>query len=308
MAGNHYEEASALTVTYCGRHFTDRELERIRELAHTAATRSALSRAVCAEFGWLKPDGGLKDMSCRVALLRMYRDGLITLPEPQHAYARPVSIPSRPTPPGPPLSGSRSDISNLTLALVRDPAASRRWNDLVAQYHYLGFYTLPGAQLRYFIHGDGILLGVLGFGAAVWKTAPRDNFIGWTPDQRKARLHLVVNNARFLLLPWISVRYLASSVLALAARQLPADWAARYGYRPLLLESFVDRDRFAGTSYRAANWIHVGQTQGRGKLDRHHLNDKPVKHIYLYPLHRRFRDILASPLPHPPSYPTHLTE
>jgi len=244
VAGNHDEEASALTATYCGRHFTD----RILELARTAATRSALSRAVCAEFGWLKPDGGLKDMSCRVALLRMYRDGLITLPEPQHAYARPATIPSRPTPPGPPLSGSRGDLSRLTLDLIRDPVASRRWNDLVAQYHYLGFYTLPGAQLRYFIHGDGILLRVLGFGAAAWKTAPRNNFIGWTPDQRKARLHLVVNNARFLVLPWISVRYLASSVLALAARQLPADWAARYGYLPLLLESFVDRARFAGTS------------------------------------------------------------
>lgn len=285
-------------------------------MARTAATRTSLSRDVCTEFAWLKPDGGLKDMSCRVALLRMHRDGLISLPEPQHAFARPVSIPSRAartTPPGPPLRGSRGDLARLTLDPVREPADSRRWNDLIAQYHYLGFYTLPGAQIRYFIHGDGILLGVLGFGAAAWKTAPRDQFIGWTPQQRQARLHLVVNNARFLLLPWISVRYLASSVLALAVRQLPGDWAARYGYRPLLVESFVESDRFRGTSYRAANWLRLGQTQGRGKLDRHNLYAKPVKDVYVYPLHRSFRKALTAPLPVSSPAPTdppetHLTE
>ena len=292
----------SLAVVYCGRPFTDRELERIRDLSRTLPSRAAIARAVCTEFDWRRPDGRLKDMSGRVALLRMHRDGLIILPPPQHAFSRPARTPSRAAraiPLGPPLHGFRGDFSSLTLDPVRGPADSRLWNDLVAQHHYLGYYPLPGAQIRYFIHGDGILFGVLGFGAAAWKTAPRDAFIGWTPEQRQARLHLVVNNARFLLLPWVSIRYLASSVLALAARQLPVDWFERFSYRPVLLETFVERDRFAGTSYRAANWRCVGQTQGRGKLDRHNLYGKPVKDIYLYPLNRRFREILTAPLPVP---------
>jgi hypothetical protein len=307
---HHPEEASTLTATYCGRHFTDRELDRIRALAATASSRTALSRAVCAEFVWLKPDGGLKDMSCRVALLRMHRDGLITLPEPRKTMPKPqiTGRSGRAIPVGFPVHGSRGDFSRLTLDLVRDQADSRLWNDLVAQYHYLGFYPLPGAQLRYFIHGDGMLLGVLGFGAAAWKAAPRDDFIGWNPQQRQSRLHLVVNNARFLVLPWVHVKYLASSALALAARQLPLDWAARYAYRPLLLESFVERERFSGTSYRAANWLLLGQTQGRGKLDRHHRHGKPVKDLYAYPLDRRFRQILTAPLPNGLPLPTHQTE
>ena len=307
------KEALTLSAVFCGRHFTDPELERIRDLARSLPSREAIARAVCTEFAWHKPDGGLKVMSCKVALLRMHRDGLVTLPPPRHAHSPASRIPSRAAhalPSGPPLQGTRGDIARLTLDPVQGPADSRYWNDLVARYHYLGYSPLPGAQLRYFIHGDGILLGVLGFGAAAWKIAPRDEFIGWTPEQRQPRLHLIVNNARFLLLPWISVRFLASSVLALAARQLPADWAARYGYRPVLLESFVDRDRFAGTSYRAANWLCLGQTQGRGKLDRHKLYGKPVKDIYVYPLHRRFKEILTLPLPasSPPSPSTHLTE
>ncbi len=231
------------------------------------------------------------------------------LPPPQRTIRPPARTPSptaRAIPFGPPLRGSRGDITRLTLDPVQEPAASRHWNQLVAQYHYLGYSPLPGAQMRYFIHGDGHLLGVLGFGAAAWKTAPRDDFIAWTPQQRQARLHLVVNNARFLLLPWVSIRYLASSVLALAARQLPSDWARRYSYRPVLLETFVECQRFPGTSYRAANWTHVGRTQGRGKLDRHKLFTKPIKDIYLYPLDPHFRTVLTAPLPNPSL--THLTE
>ena len=295
---------ASLTAVYCGRCFTDRELDRIREMARLLPSRRAISRAFCTEFGWRKPDGGLKDMSCSVALLRMHRDGLIPLPPPQHVVtsaARTSFGEALSTPPEPRLEGSRGDIARLTLDRIQGPTDSRHWNDLVARYHYLGYSPLPGAQLRYFIHGDGALLGVLGFGAAAWKIAPRDDFIGWSPEQRQARLHLVVNNARFLLLPWVSIRFLASSVLALAARQLPDDWAARYAYRPLLLETFVESARFAGTSYRAANWIYVGRTQGRGKLDRHKLRAKPIKDIYLLPLDRRFRSLLTEPLPHPSS-------
>ena len=285
-----------MPVTYCARTFSDDELDRIRELAATVPNRRTLSIQVCREFGWLKIDGGLKDMSCRAALLRMQRAGLITLP-PSTRTSGPRSHPAR----GPaplalpleaPLRGTRGAIARLTLDPTLSPAESRDWGAIVARYHYLGYAPIPGAQIRYFIHGDGALLGVLGFGASAWKIAPSDNFIGWSPEQRQARLHLVVNNARFVLLPWVTVRFLASSVLGLAARQLARDWSARFAYRPVLMETFVDPARFAGSSYRAANWIRVGQTQGRGKLDPYNRPTKPVKDIYLYPL--------DSPLPpHP---------
>ena len=144
------------------------------------------------------------------------------------------------------------------------------------------------------------MLAVLGFGASAWKAAPRDRFIGWSVAQREARLHLVVNNARFLILPWVHVRNLASAALAHISRRLPDDWLARYGYRPLLLETFVQSDRFVRTSYRAANWTHVGQTQCRGKLDVHRTHTLPRKDIWLYPLRRDFCRRLCARLNPPP--------
>lgn len=166
---------------------------------------------------------------------------------------------------------------------------ARRWNELMARYHYLGYEPLPGAPLRYLVHAGDRLLAALGFGAAAWKVAARDAFIGWSPEERQARLHLVVNDARLLLLPWVRVRNLASSFLALAARRLPGDWRAYYGYAPVLLETFVEQERFAGTGYKAANWARVDVTQGRGKLDRHRRCALPVKDVWLYPLRPDFR-------------------
>ena len=152
------------------------------------------------------------------------------------------------------------------------------------RYHYLGYQPLPGAQLRYLIQSAEQVLGALGFGAAAWKTAARDQWIGWDREQRERNLHLIINNARMLILPWIHSRNLASKVLSMAARRLPADWEHRYAYRPVLLETFVRKDRFKGTCYKAANWIYLGDTQGRGKLDVKHQNAVPVKKIFAYPL------------------------
>jgi len=177
---------------------------------------------------------------------------------------------------------------------VGTPEESSLWNELMERYHYLGYQPLPGAQMRYLVFGGSLLLAAMGFGASAWKVGPRDQFIGWSPDQRVRNLYLVVNNARFLILPWVNSHNLASRILAAAARQVPRDWQARYGYEPVLLETFVERDRFRGTCYRAANWIHVGQTQGRGKLDRHKLFSLPVKNIFVYPLRRDFRQRLCN--------------
>jgi len=157
----------------------------------------------------------------------------------------------------------------------------------------MGYSPLPGAQLRYFVKHKDEILALLGFSAAAWKTAPRDTFIGWDPQSRKQKLHLVVNNSRFLVLPWVQSKNLASRILSLAGKRLPLDWQARYHYRPVLLEAFVEKVRFEGTCYKAANWIYVGDTQGRGKLDVRHEHKVPVKAVWVYPLSRHYRDQLG---------------
>jgi hypothetical protein len=187
------------------------------------------------------------------------------------------------------------DIGQLRVHLVTDKAASLRWNEAIARHHYLGYVPLAGAQLRYLIEADAGLLAAQSFGASAWKCAPRDSHIGWDPTTRQSRLHLVVGNARFVILPNAHVGNLASKVLARVNTALPGHWQERYGYTPLLVETFVEKHRFAGTSYQAANWIRVGGTQGRGKLDRHHTNALPAKDVYLDPLHRRYRQILTAP-------------
>jgi hypothetical protein len=283
-------------MRYCGREFGDDELACIRRLAaEPGTTRRAISLRVCEELGWRKPDGGLKEMSCRVALLRMQADGLVRLPAPLHRS----SNASRSTPRSPqaepraPLLTAAGELRELRLDLVESKRDSLLWNEHVDRYHYLGYQPLPGAQLRYFARSEDGLLALFGFGAAAWKTAPRDDFIGWTSREREARLHLVVNNARFLILPWVRSRHLASKLLGLAARRLPGDWHARYGYRPVLLETFVEKERFSGTCYRAANWLCLGDTRGRGKLDTAHAHAVPVKSVWVLPLAPRFRELLA---------------
>ncbi|MEE9295707.1 MAG: Druantia anti-phage system protein DruA [Phycisphaerae bacterium] len=171
---------------------------------------------------------------------------------------------------------------------------SSLWNELIERYHYLGYKPLPGAQIRYLVFHGSHLLAALGFSAAAWKVAPRDRFIGWSDQQRRCSLQQVANNSRFLILPWVKAPNLASCILGTAAKRLRRDWQDRYGYAPVLVETFVDRDRFQGTCYRAANWIYVGETQGRGKLDRRHRHPLPVKRVYLYPLHKHFRQKLRA--------------
>ncbi len=292
------KRAPGAALRYCGRPFTREEIELIRSLiaAKPQPNRAQLSRSVCDALGWVRPGGALKDMSCRVAMLRMEKDGLIELPPPQNKNGNGVTRPclTEASAPQQPVTAPVGRLGNLQLCQVTAPQQSSLWNELIQRYHYLGYQPLPGAQIRYLIFSaNSQLLAAIGFGAAAWKVAPRDHFIGWPSEQRTQNLHLVVNNARFLILPWVNSKNLASKILALAAKRLPKDWHDRYQYTPVLLETFVERQRFSGACYRAANWIHVGQTQGRGKLDRHHQNAQPVKNIYLYPLHKHFRQTLC---------------
>jgi hypothetical protein len=287
------EQAVPPKCRYCGRLFRAEEIDLIRSLLarEPGPNRAELSRQVCDALGWLRPDGRRKDMACRVALLRMHREGVIGLPPALKGNAngriRPRATSA--SNPGEPVCEPAGALEPLVLEPVSTPQASSLWNELIERYHYLGYKPLPGAQLRYLVYGGGRLLAALGFGAAAWKAAPRDRWIGWTAEERATGLHRVVNNARFLILPWVTSRNLASRILSRVARRLPADWRSRYGYAPGLLETFVERDRFRGTCYRAANWIHVGQTQGRGKLDREHKAALPVKDIFVYALDRHFR-------------------
>jgi len=284
-------------VRYCGRLFTTEEMDWIRRLmaSEPKLNRAQLSRRVCSELHWLRPDGRSKEMSCRVAMLRMQRDGLITLPRPEKGNGNGRNRPRLTTASDPkePLTLPARAVTPLEFRPVDTPGDSLLWNELIERYHYLKYKPLPGAQMRYLLFHGSYLLAALGFSAAAWKVAPRDRFIGWDDGQRRRNLHRIVNNSRFLILPWVEVRNLASCILAAAAKRLGNDWTQRYGYEAVLLETFVERSRFRGTCYRAANWIHVGDTQGRGKLDRQHRGLSTVKRIYVYPLHKRFRQKLC---------------
>jgi len=286
-------------LRYCGRLFTPAEIETLRGLIaeHPEANRAQLSRLACERLGWRAPDGRLKQMSCRVAMLRMQNDALLELPAPLTRNGNGQSYRRRTPQAEPPLFPIISPAGawpDLQLEPVLERRPSHLWNEYIDRYHYLGYQPLPGAQLRYFVRAGGEVLALLGFGAAAWKTAPRDRFIGWNAVQRESHLHLVVNNARFLILPWVRSRNLASRVLAMASRRLAQDWHACYGYRPVLLETFVETPRFRGTCYKAANWIPLGETQGRGKLDVHHRAPLAKKAVWVYPLTADFRHTLCA--------------
>jgi hypothetical protein len=281
-------------MRYCGRNFTEEELNWIRRTIadQPAINRKELSVLFCRTASWLKPDGGTKDMSCRVAMLRMERDGHLTLPPPKAKHTKPYKKirtlwaieQSEIT--------SKAGEFDLVFEIVTN-RSSALWNEFIDRYHYLGYKTLPGAQLRYFIKAEGRILALLGFGAAAWKTAPRDSHIGWDRVTRKKNLHLVVNNARFLILPWIHSKNLGSRILSLASKRIADDWYDRYNYRPVLLETFVEKQRFRGTCYKAANWLEVGETCGKGKLGNRE-GDVSTKSVWLYPLCKDFRSRLSA--------------
>ena len=281
----------------CGRPLSGQDLETIRReiLLADPPIRAEIARRVCRALDWTNTLGQPKLMSCRVGLLRLHRVGLIELPAPTcgNGNGRPLKRQPKAWPEEVALGGSVGALSGLRLSPVVDKAASQLWNGLIERYHYLGYTPLPGAQIRYLIEADEGLLGALGFGAAAWKVAARDRWIGWDRSCREAHLQRVLNNARFLLLPWIRVRNLASKVLGLAARQLAEDFVERYGARPVLLETYVEIPRFRGSCYRAANWRYLGETQGRGKADRTHRAVLPRKAVYVYPLQADFRRVLG---------------
>lgn len=285
-------------VVVSGREFTPGDINQIKKIMdqHPAITRTALSRKVCDALHWFRPNGQRNDMTCRVALNRLENMGLITLPPPIQSNSNGNWIPkiTKASDPGEPINEPAGLLEPIRLLVITPGKNARLWNELIHRYHYMGYKPLAGAQLRYLIYCEQGLLGAMSFSASAWTIAPRDKWIGWSDEQRRKNLQLVVGNSRFLILPWITSKNLASKILGLIARELPDHWQQKHGYKPVLLETFVEAKRFSGACYKAAGWIHVGQTQGRGKLDRYHQNFLPIKNIFLYPLHVNFRQQLCS--------------
>ena len=299
----------------CGQEFNPAILRRIQQAVdeEPALSRAALARQVCQWLDWRSRLGKLKELSGRVALLKLHRRGLIELPPARQAA---VSPPQRVRAEGvrPEPTAVESSLQALQpISLLRlegaDGPASRRWNELMNQYHYLGAGPLCGAQIRYAVRsGQGEWLGGLAFSGAAWQLAARDDWIGWGGQARREHLQEVIANSRFLILPYWRVPNLASHVLSLALQQVADDWQKRYGYRPLLVETFVDAERFTGTCYRAANWLEVGQTAGRGRQDRKHAGGQAVKRVFLYALDSQARQRLGGQAAAPPPPPADWAE
>ena len=283
-----------------GRCITPREVGLIRDLLadHPGWNRSRLSRELCQRWGWRNPKGRLKDMACRTLLLKLEQQGEIRLP-PRQA-GRPNE---RGFGPMAEMAHDRSpieeDLSRLRPLRIEPLESADRqlplFKFLLHRYHYLGHRTCVGENLKVLV-GDrrGRLLACLLFGSAAWKARDRDVFIGWAPPVRERHLFLLTNNTRFLILPWVGVRHLASHLLSQVCWVLPDLWMDKYGHPIHLLETFVERQRFRATCYRAAGWPHVGATTGRSRNDRYATLSVPVKDIFLYPLSADFRRRLGA--------------
>jgi len=284
-----------------GRCLREPDLAEVRSLikANPAWSRRRISVELAEVWNWRTGTGQLKDMAARSLLLKLEQRGMLTLPtRRQKATRRSLIVPGAPDnelAPTPTITEPLADLQPLRLETVTAGSPDRAlFSRYLARYHYLGFRGPVGENIAYLARDrHGRELACMLFSAAAWKTKPRDHWIGWDDATRARRLPLLANNSRFLILPWVQVPHLASHLLGRITRRLTADWQARYGHPVHLLETFVERQRFKGTCYRAANWTCVGQTQGRTRQDRSRDISVPVKDIYLYALTSRFREELC---------------
>jgi len=294
-------------LSFAGREFSSADLELIRQITSDFAGLgiTEIARTACELLEWKRPSGGLKNPECRRLIEQLAGQGLLRLPERRGRGApgpRRVARTARGESPAE-ICGSAGEFAPLRLEVVRGGKADHSGNhalfkELLDRHHYLGYRVPFGASLRYLVRSERApekVLACLLWSSPAWRMAARDAWIGWNDGERARNLQYIVNNSRFLILPWVRVKGLASKILAACARQLPADWETLYGYRPLLLETLVDAGRFRGTCYRAANWIALGQTSGRGRMDREHAaHGEAVKDLYVYPLCRQVQQRLRS--------------
>jgi hypothetical protein len=288
------------TFVIQGRILNPADIARIQSLiaGNPTWSRRRLSQALCAEWDWRNAAGQIKDMAARTLLVKLQDRGLIELPARRQTPVNRMA--ARQITPGlwdkTAVSGSFQSLGPLSIREIsRDTAARTDFSAALAEFHYLGYRGTVGENLQYIVtNAQDRLLACLLFGSAAWKCRVRDQFIGWTPQQREQRLSLITNNTRFLILPWVRVPHLASWILGRILRRLSTDWEQKYGHPIHAVETFVERDRFAGTSYRAANWICLGTTTGRSRQDRLLTMQVPAKDVYLYPLNGRLhRELVA---------------
>ncbi|MFO8191609.1 MAG: DUF4338 domain-containing protein [Bacillota bacterium] len=287
------------SILLSGRYFTLQELLEIQETARMfpKLSRAELAKTICENLEWETPSGQLKESSCLQVLEKLEEQGLIELPAKLQYKSRvkkEISFGPQ-TAPAPLLEGNVAAYEPVSVEPVRVQPDFRLWNEYIHRYHSLGYKYPFGTNQRYFIvSGAGLRLGCLLFAAAAWALEARDEWIGWSEVDRSLRLNLILNNTRFLIFPWVQIKNLASKALSLTAKRICYDWQERYGYRPVLLETFVDPEKYRGTCYQAANWIYLGQSAGRGRMDRYKKYLLTRKDIYVYPLCRDFRAILCA--------------
>ena len=286
-----------IVLKHRGRPVTSSDVAFIRKLiaANPRASRRALSAMLCEAWGWRQANGAPRDMVCRGLMLALHRSGHIELPEvrrrppnplAQHESPRPVEVDERP------VHVSLRELGPLRFSQVRRSSDEPLFNGLVETHHYLGYTQPVGEHLKFMVHAGARPVACFAWSSAPRHLGPRDRYIGWSAEARRRNVRLVAYNTRFLVLPWVRVPHLASHLLGTMARMLPVEWERVYGHRVCFAETFVDPTRFAGTCYRAANWVWLGRTTGRGKDDLAHRPNRPVKDVLGLPLCRRWRKLL----------------
>jgi hypothetical protein len=283
---------------YRGRAVSAEDIEFIRQLiaAHRGASRRALSAKLCEAWGWKQANGAPRDMVCRGLLLMLDRAGQIDLPPVRFTPHNPLVERERPAAvriDTTPIRGSLSELRPIDFQPVRRTADEPLFNSLIEHHHYLGYEQPVGEHLKYIVWAAGRPMACLAWSSAPRHLGSRDRFIGWSAEARRRNIRFLAYNTRFLILPWVQVEHLASHILGRRAKRLSEDWERLYGHPIYFLETFVDPERFRGTCYRAANWVVLGRTTGRGKDDQTNRPNRPIKEVLGYPLTPRFRQLLA---------------
>ena len=289
-----------IITKYRGRGITESDVCVIRQIieAHPSGSRRFISQEVCRAWDWRQANGTLKDMVCRSLLLLLQSQGLFKLPPPKCKLPNPLANRKKPVKievEKSPIRCSIDELHPIHLKQVRRTRSEKLFNSLISEHHYLGYTQPVGEHLKYIAFSNDRPIACLAWSSAPWYIGARDRFIGWSPEIRQKNLPLIINNTRFLVLPWVKASHLASHVLALNRRRISEDWRLVYSHPVYLLETFVDTERFQGTCYKADNWIHVGNTTGRGKLSKSTTPTLSKKAVYLYPLTKDFRDRLNMP-------------
>ena len=284
---------------YRGREISTKEIVSIRQFIaeHAGVSRRALSRKLCEAWGWKQANGAPRDMVCRGMLLMLHRAGQIELPHVRFTPHNPLARRRRPTPiliDTSPLGGPLSRLRPLDFQPVRRRQEEPLFNSLIEQYHYLGYEQPVGEHVKYLVWAQGRPVACLAWSSAPRHLGSRDRFIGWGAEARRRNIRFLVYNTRFLILPWVQVEHLASHILGRMAKRLSEDWERSYGHPIYFLETFIDPERFRGTCYRAANWVLMGRTTGRGKDDQTKRPNRSIKEVWGYPLRRRFRELLSA--------------